>query len=201
MVPRDGQISRWGNPGPEKLSDLTKDTRCIRGQSAGVAWQQPQLSLRIPNLSLLPGPPPSGKGFTYLLSTNNLIPHVGATGVGDTRTLEQVSLARAHTCPAPFLSSSFPSLPIPHPLRGGGKPEELELDVSQWADGPRTRPPPSLLCCPIEIYYNVVATRGGGVRAGGLAAGRAGLALRREGGRVRARAPRSLTPSLPPPVC
>lgn len=72
MVPRDGQISRWGNPGPEKLSDLTKVTRCIRGQSAGVAWQQPQLSLRIPNLSLSPGPPPSGKGFTFALSTNSL---------------------------------------------------------------------------------------------------------------------------------
>lgn len=99
--------------------------------------------------------------------------------------------------PLAFSSFSFPS-PLLTGLKGGGKQEELEVGLSQWADGPRARPPPSLRRGPIEIYYNVVANGGGGARAGGRAAGRAGLAWQREGGRARARAARLLARSLAP---
>lgn len=130
--------------------------------------------------------------------------HVGAAGSWNTLAPDRVRLARAHTRPAPCLFLFFLPLSSPYRPKGGGKQEELEVGLSQWADGPRARPPPSLRRGPIEIYYNVVANGGGGARAGGRAAGRAGLAWQREGGRARARAARllarSLARSLPPLV-
>lgn len=93
-------------------------------------------------------------------------------------------------------SPLFPPRPISYRPRGGGTPEEPELGLSQWADGPRARPLPSLRRCPIEIYYNVVATRAGGARGrAGCGPGRPRL---KEGRREGARRGRSLAHLHPP---
>lgn len=110
--------------------------------------------------------------------------------------LELEDLREGSTCACAHAAFP-PSFPFRSPLftglgEGGGKREERELGLSQWAGGPRARPPPSLRRRPIEIYYNVVASREGGARgAGWLRAGPA-LASRREGGRARAGAASSL---------
>lgn len=200
MAPRDGQVCRWGNWEPEKLNDLTNVTRCIRGQSTGVDWQHPQLSwgvqISASYLALLPVERASPSTWAPTAS----FPTWVLQGPG-TPGLQSGLDLRVRTRGQPLsFSPLFPPLPISYRPRGGGTPEEPELGLSQWADGPRARPLPSLRRCPIEIYYNVVATRAGGARAGGLAAGRAGLASRREGGRARAEAARSLTCTLPSPV-
>lgn len=79
---------------------------------------------------------------------------------------------------------------------------EPEQGLSQCSGGPRARPPPSLPHGPIGIYYNVVASRGGGARAG-RGPRRPRLAEeRREGARRGCSLARSLalsrSPSLPP---
>lgn len=150
---------------------------------------------KLPSLGFVPGPRPEGKGRLSGQSTTCLISHVGAAP-------DRVRAARAHTRPAPCFSPLFLPLPSPDPPRGGGETRELELGLSQWAGGPRARPPPSLRRGPIGIYYNVVASGRG---AGRGSRGRAGCGPawprlaegRREGAR---RGCCSLAPSLPQPV-
>lgn len=88
----------------------------------------------------------------------------------------------------------------PHslPALGSGEPVEPELGLSQWADGPQAQPPPSLLRRPIEIYYNVVATRGGGARARGRAGCGPGRPCLTEERREGARRSLLLAHLLPP---
>lgn len=107
------------------------------------------------------------------------------------------------TCACARTASPFPFplffLPSPFLTRLGEWGTRGALTgLSQWADGPRAQPPPSLRRRPIEIYYNVVATRGGGARAGGRAGCRPGGPRLAEGRREGARRSLLLAHLLPP---
>lgn len=115
---------------------------------------------------------------------------------------------RVRTAARPLLHplSLVSSPPPPYRSRGGGgKTREPEQGLSQCAGGPRARPPPSLPRGPIRIYYNVVASRGGGARAGRGPRRPLLGEERREGARqgclLALSLARSLARSLPPSAC
>lgn len=118
------------------------------------------------------------------------------------------------TCACAPQLAPYSPLPVPFPFpsplllalgEGEVRRGEPEQGLSQCPGGPRARPPPSLPHGPIGIYYNVVASRGGGARAG-RGPRRPRLAEERREGARRGCSPapslacslaRSLAPSLP----
>lgn len=144
------------------------------------------------------------KGLTLVLGTSCPILHARASWRPEPGVSSSI-LGSTCACAqqlAPCSPLPFP-LPFPSPLltalgEGEVRRGEPEQGLSQCSGGPRARPPPSLPHGPIGIYYNVVASRGGGARAG-RGPRRPRLAEeRREGARRGCSLARSLSPSLPP---
>lgn len=145
------------------------------------------------------------KGLIFILGTSCPMLRARASGDQNPSLLLQSGFdLRVRAAASPLLSPPF-SFPFPSRLltalgEGEARRGEPEQGLSQCSGGPRARPPPSLPYGPIGIYYNVVASRGGGARAG-RGPRRPRLAEeRREGARRGCSLARSLPRSLPPPA-